>query len=409
MSIPAKQKDLQPSIKTPQELVHIKHKISLRQYKYWIIVLRAYRKFYEEGIPSDEDEMYRVPVAQLTELMGYDPVRSELRADLEALRKEPIIYNILGKDKKAAQRGVGFISEWEVSANWLGFKLPRSLMESVERLDDKNSIFHPLNWAVFNSFSGKYEAILYKLCKDYVGVGGPPHMTIARFREYMGLSETEYAEFKDLNKYVITGPVKKLNESEIADITIEVKLKKESRRVVGLDFVVALRRQAVFGFMESTVFGNARVTISPAQQTKYLADKKPEEIALSIERANAYAEEQEQKGKPINLGAIYQQAITQDWGLEYKSKLVVDEAKAKKKSRAATSHAAAPTSDEPPADPAANHAMAQFEALPPADRSRTLERFAETLKGPLKKTYDIQGLGSPIIRGSLAGWLARGG
>ncbi len=54
-------------------------------------------------------------------------------------------------------------------------------------------------------------------------------------------------------------------------------------------------------------------------------------------------------------------------------------------------------------------AMSAFESLPPADRSRTLERFAETLKGPLKKTYDTQGLGSPIIRGSLAGWLARGG
>ena len=63
--------------------------------------------------------------------------------------------------------------------------------------------------------------------------------------------------------------------------------------------------------------------------------------------------------------------------------------------------------DQP--DPEANQAMAKFESLPPADRARTLERFAETLKGPLKKTYDAQGLGSPIIRGSLAGWLTRGG
>jgi hypothetical protein len=60
-------------------------------------------------------------------------------------------------------------------------------------------------------------------------------------------------------------------------------------------------------------------------------------------------------------------------------------------------------------DPAANRAMANFETLPPADRARTLERFAETLKGPLRKTYETQGLGSPMIRGSLAGWLARGG
>lgn len=60
-------------------------------------------------------------------------------------------------------------------------------------------------------------------------------------------------------------------------------------------------------------------------------------------------------------------------------------------------------------DPEAGRAMAKFEELPPADRARLLERFAETLKGPLKKTYETQGLGSPMIRGSLAGWLARNG
>lgn len=37
-----------PIIKTPQELVHIKHKISLLQYKYWVLMLRAYREVYEE-------------------------------------------------------------------------------------------------------------------------------------------------------------------------------------------------------------------------------------------------------------------------------------------------------------------------------------------------------------------------
>lgn len=60
-------------------------------------------------------------------------------------------------------------------------------------------------------------------------------------------------------------------------------------------------------------------------------------------------------------------------------------------------------------DPAAGRAMAKFEALPSADRARLLDRFAETLKGPLKKAYETQGLGSPMIRGSLAGWLARNG
>ena len=99
-------------------------------------------------------------------------------------------------------------------------------------------------------------------------------------------------------------------------------------------------------------------------------------------------------------------AIPQGWGLERKSKLAHAEAKTAKKAPVQQSG----SSVEPPApDPAAGRAMAQFEALPLSDQKRVLERFAATLKGPVKKTYDTQGLGSPMIRGSLAGWLARGG
>lgn len=409
MTALAKQENLQPSIKTPQELVHIKHKISLRQYKYWILALRTYRENYEAGVNADEAGFHRMSVAQLTNLIGYEPVRSELRADLEAIRKEAIIYNVLGKDGKSSMRGSGFISEWEVSANWVGFKLPSFLVECIERLDLKNAMFQALNWSVFNSFSGKYEAILYKLCKDYVGVQRTPYMTIATFRDYMGLGESEYAEFKDLNKFVISGPVKKINESEIADISITVDLRKESRRVVGVQFGVSLRHQAVFGFGDDPVFRMTRVTIAVAQQKKYLAEKTPAEIALSIERANAYADEQEKNGKQVNLGAIYRQAITQDWGLEYKSKL------AREEERRTTTKQAPATEDKSLAvepeveDRAGNRAIAAFEALPLPDQKRCLEQFAGTLQEPLRSTYAKKGLSSPMIRRSLSGWLVKAG
>jgi len=398
-----------PSIKTPQELVHIRHKISLRQYKTWILALRAYREDYERGIKPDDSGFHRIAVSQYAEFIGYEPVRAELRTDLEAIRKEPIIYNFLGKDGKTAQRGAGFISEWEVSTNWIGVKLPGFLTDCIERLDLKNAMFQALNWSVFNSFSGKYEAIIYKLCKDYVGVQRTPYMTIAAYREYMGLEPNEYSEFKDLNKFLITGPVNRINRSEISDITVVVGYKKEGRRVVGLQFEVTLRQQAVFGFAEESAFAQAKVVIAPTQQQKYLAEKSPEQIALSIERANAYAEEQERAGKNVNLGAIYQKAITQDWGVEHASKQERENAQqAKRKtSVAAASNPAKVKEEEGAITVERSKVLAKFESLPPADRTHLLERFAETLKGPLKKAYLAQGLASPMIRGSLAGWLAR--
>ena len=203
-----------------------------------------------------------MPMRRLTEHLGYEPNKTELRADLEALRKEAIIYNVLGKDGKAAQRGSGFISEWEVSSNWVGYKLPDFLAKCVERLDLKNAIFQQINWNIFNSFTGKYEAILYKLCKDYIGVQRTPYMPIAIFREYMGLRDNEYLAFKDLNKFVVSGPVRKINESKLSDIEIEVELTKESRRVVGLQFLVKRKSQMDFGFGDDPAFALARVTIS---------------------------------------------------------------------------------------------------------------------------------------------------
>ena len=114
MNLPRSQPTATPSIKTPQELVHIKHKITLRQYKYWVLLLKSYRESYESGIQPSDGGFYYTPMQRLTDHLGYEPNKTELRADLEALRKEAIIYNVLGKDGQSAQRGSGFISEWEV-------------------------------------------------------------------------------------------------------------------------------------------------------------------------------------------------------------------------------------------------------------------------------------------------------
>lgn len=309
-----------PLIKTPQELVHIKHKISLRQYKYWLLMLRAYREAYELGNIPNEQGYYLLPIATFEHWLGYELVRGELKADLESIRREPIIYNVLGKDGKKILRGAGFISEWELTANWVGFKLPGFLMESIQQLDLKNSIFQKINWEVFNSFTGKYEAILYKLCRDYVGSRRTPTLSIQEYREYMGLKDQEYAAFKDLNKFVISAPIKRINNSAAADITIEAVFKREARKAVSVQFLVSPKQQTMLDLGDDPAFRFARVTIALAQQKEYLAQKEPELIELSIQRANEYGEEEEKKGKQVNFGALYRKAIEEDWGTEYQSK-----------------------------------------------------------------------------------------
>lgn len=310
-----------PAIKTPQELVHIKHRISLLQYKYWVLMLRAYREAYEEQGRALADSAYcYLPMSRLAEHLGYEPKTAEIERDFEAIRKEPIIFNVLEKDGQKGKSGRGFISEWYVSSNRIGVVFPPMIRQAIENLDNRDSIFHLLNWSVFNSFTGKYEAILYKLCKDYVGTGRTPYMPLDKFRGYMGIKDTEYPDFKRLNQWVISGPIKRINESELADITIEPELKREVRTVVGLWFKVTAKKQTAMDFGDDPAFRFAKVAVSLAQQRQYLENKGGELVELSIQRANEYATEQEKQGKEVNLGALYRKAIEEDWGKEYESK-----------------------------------------------------------------------------------------
>lgn len=309
-----------PIIKTPQELVHIKHRISLLQYKYWVLMLRAYREAYEEkGEALSDGEYCYLPMKRLVEHLGYEPKTIEMERDFEVIRKEPIIFNVLEKDGHKGKSGRGFISEWYVSSNRVGVVFPPLIRQAIENLDSRESIFHLLNWSIFNSFSGKYEAILYKLCKDYVGVGKTPYMPLDKFRGYMGIKDSEYSDFKRLNQWVIAGPIKRINESDLSDIAITAELKRESRKVVGLWFFVSPKKQTALDFGDDPAFRFAKVTVTLSKQRQYL-EKGAELVELSIQRANEYGEEQEKNGKVVNFGALYRRAIEEDWGLEYKAK-----------------------------------------------------------------------------------------
>ena len=308
------------AIKTPQQLVHIKHKISLRQYKYWLLMLRSYQESYEAGHGPNEKGFYRIPISTISDWMGYTPNRVQMREDLRALRREEIIYNVLNKDGKAVMRGIGFISEWEMSANWVGFKLPDFLRESIEQLEIRGSIFQALNWRVFNGFTGKYEAILYKLCRDYVGVRRTPVMSLEAFREYMGLKSTEYPQFKDLNKFIISQPVERINDSEVSDIIVEVVFTRAARKIVTVQFLVTPKSQTISDLGDDPAFRFAQVPVSLTQQRKYLSERTSEEIISSIARANEYAAEQVAKGKSVNVGGLYRTAIEADWGKDFEAK-----------------------------------------------------------------------------------------
>lgn len=305
------------ALKTPQEITHIKHKISLQQYKYWVLLLQELKAQFDTGTPPDEDGFYSMRMADLAGLIGYVPKKSEIWNDLNALKNETIAFNALGKDGQSEKYGAGFISEWKVSNSFIRFKFPSFLEKVMRGLEAPKAMFTLLNWEIFNHFTGKYEAIIYKLCKDYVGVGRTPEMELGKFREYIGVKTTEYPKFEDLNKWCIKRAVEAINKSEIADISVSPEFSRAGRKVTGLYFTVKHKKQTVMQFADldtESSFRFAKEPIQPALQAKYMAMRSPSELLLCIERANEYgAKKEKETGKPVNYGGIYRMAITEGW------------------------------------------------------------------------------------------------
>ena len=163
-----------------------------------------------------------------------------------------------------------------------------------------------------------------------------------------------------------------------------------------------------FGFGDDPAFALARVTISLAQQQKYLAENKADEIALAIERANEYAADQEKKGNEVNFGALYQTAITQGWGIEHKAKLVDEAKKLEKKLKADSEKEEGKKRialAEQDRTSQRKIAKERFDSLTPTEQSNLINEFGQTLKGFPLTTFRKTGVTSAMLAPTFATWL----
>lgn len=377
--------------KTPQELVHIQHTISARQYKYWFLLLKTYKELLESGAEKDEKGFYDVSLSHITSLMGYEPVKKELKKDLEALRQQPIIINYLEKDGKPVTHGMGFISEWKVSSTKISFRLPSFIEKVVQGDLEAKQMFLLLNWDIFNSFGGKYEAIIYKLCKDYIGVGRTPYFTIEEYRDYIGLRDSEYRLFKELNRWTLSKPIKNINESELSDIVVKAIFDKQGRNVIGLHFEMEYKATTpileIAPLEPNPAFEKSLITIPPNKQLEYLGQFSEEQIKAIIDRANDYTDKLKADGKKASVGAIYNKAFAESWGLdnweaEQKAKAEEEERKRQAKAKREAEVKAKKEAEEREKQERAERerCFAVFEALPQDEQEAILDEIEQTIK-----------------------------
>jgi plasmid replication initiation protein len=391
-------------VKAPQAIVHIKHSITLQQYKVWLVVLQKFREHYERGDVLGDDGFYRFPKSELDEIIGYELPKDRIEKDLIALRKEDIIISVLEKGGEKAIEGMGFISRWKLTSKTVAIEIPPFLQDVMKGLDKPKAMFQLLNWQIFNHFSGKHEAIIYKLCRDYIGARNTPYMTVDEFRSYMGIKKDEYQPFMKLNEWVIKKPIQKINESTVSDISIEVNFRKAGRKTLGLYFVVTRKNQTSIPFPETEenpAFQFAKVRIEPTTQIEYLAQRQADEIGLCIERANEYGEGEAAKGKTPNYGAIYRKAISEGWHISYADKKAKQEQIEGAKRKA--------TKDANEADKAKaqkdlelakwiEETLAKFDDLEPVRKAELMATYAAGLTDIVRPSFQKHGEKSKMHR-----------
>lgn len=406
-------------IKTPQSIIHIKHNVSLLAYKYWVLLLQDLREQIEADEPTEVGGVRFISMEKLSERLGYTPCKKDLLDCFRSLKNQDLAINFLDKDGHKAKYWAGFISEWSITTNRIGYKFPSFLELVMSGNDEAKKIFQLLNWTIFNSFTGKYEAIIYKLCKDYIGVGRTPYMTIEDYREYIGLSENEYEQFFRLNEWTIKNPIASINENELSDISVSVDFRKNGRSVVGLYFKAELKKHTQLPFKEfkqHPAFEYAKVSINPEDQTKYLERYTSEQVQAMIERANDYAQELKEKGKKENLSGIYKKAFAEGWGLDNLDAKKLEKAKKeqqREQKKQELANAKQEESKETPEAMATRQCLEAFSGLNEEEKNNILQQVIKqvpmVLRGRMEEAYKEHGtqayIKSPQVRGMLMAYL----
>ncbi len=314
--------------KTNQAVIHITHDLTLRAYKLWLLLLQNYRYSYLQNIKPSVEGFCKIEREELDAIFGYrleEPVLNEL---LTALSTTLIKLNYFRKDRGKVVHGIPLSSEWQITSTHVFYLLPPAIMEVMQR----NEIYQLINWEIVNSFNNAPDVYLYLLCADYRNANKlasrTPNMTIQEFREYFGVKELEYLEFKDLNKYMIKGPISRINGNERCDITIEPEYIKAGRKVTGLFFntiakaiinrpVIEAPQPALEAPQPEDCFAGALVRISKANKAKYLQHLTPDDVKRCITVANNYLAKMKKSSKKVqSLGAVYATAFDANWGAE---------------------------------------------------------------------------------------------
>jgi hypothetical protein len=278
--------------------IHIKNDISCLQRKLWNVLLsNAYSE-----LPSPSVQTHQIRVRDLMEEVGFDSKNiAYLKQALEDMVTTKLTWNIL--DEKGKQ-------EWGVSAALASAVIADGICSYSYSAHLRPKLYHPEFYAriplgVVRRFRSGHALALYENGKRFLFISETPWISLPDFRDLLGVGgNTSYDDFKTFNRAVIKPSLQEVNT--VSDIQMELELKREKRKVVGVKFLINGNQQDSLP-IEDTIDFNPSLLAS-LQETFCLSEKQAKEILVtnSDERIQAvmdYVGERYKAGK-IREGKI---------------------------------------------------------------------------------------------------------
>ncbi len=181
--------------------------------------------------------IYEIGLSEIKKMCGVQATNNvDLKQLFTGLRDISLEFNYLNKDKHHIWSNMSFLSAVEIDkkTSHIKFEMPEMLKEKIRY----PSMYAPLNMFLIAGFKRSYTIILYELLRDYLTAQKIPLISIADYRELMGIKDREYKEFFNFRNYVITPAVEELNEK--SDLTCRYELIKKpfSNKYESIQFYV---------------------------------------------------------------------------------------------------------------------------------------------------------------------------
>jgi Initiator Replication protein len=211
--------------------VQIQNNITLLQRRAWNVLLaNAY-----DALPNEE--RHSINMKELVQALEFDSKNEDyLKEALRALIVCKVEWNVLNKDDQWEWGVTTLLAEASIKSGICTYAYGPTLRERLHN----PQMYARISLSMQNKFESKHAQALWELCVDYLGTGREygetAYIPIATYRKLLGVSEGQYARFKDLSFYVIKKPVEEINR--VTDFHVTVAYKEEGRKVTAVKFKI---------------------------------------------------------------------------------------------------------------------------------------------------------------------------